>query len=129
MAEPHEQQTNTAPQSHSNQSISRPDVDMDQVSNIPTRLSVDQGDTIVSILQGIQQTINRVEERVEGFEELVERVKRVEDKVDRVEERVKGVGEMVERVKRVEDKVDQVDKRVKGIEVVVERVKRVVMAM
>ncbi|KAG0125737.1 hypothetical protein HOY82DRAFT_542990 [Tuber indicum] len=126
MAEPHEQQTNTAPQSHSNQSISRPDVDMDQASNVPNRLSVDQGDTIVSLLQGIQQTINRVEERVNGVEEIVERVKRVEDKVDRVEERVKGVEERVkvveERVRRIEDKVGRVEDKIYRVE---ERVARV----
>ncbi|KAG0138319.1 hypothetical protein HOY82DRAFT_534754 [Tuber indicum] len=117
MAGPYEQQTNTARQPDSNQSVPNAGVDTDQVSDVPNPPSAEPGDQIVSLLQGIQQTVQRGGETLSQLERDIKRVEQtvqrggemlsqLERDIKRVEQTVQRGGEMLSQldrdIKRVE---------------------------
>ncbi|KAG0634104.1 hypothetical protein HOY80DRAFT_1100636 [Tuber brumale] len=96
MGEPHEQEPNSDLQPDFNQSVPHVNRDMGhQVSNVTNSLSAEQGDTIISLLQGIQQTVQRVEENVKRVEERVEQAER---KIQKLEKKVEQSEGKVERI-------------------------------
>ncbi|KAG0138320.1 hypothetical protein HOY82DRAFT_595899 [Tuber indicum] len=91
MAEPHEQPTNTAQQPDPNQSPPYINRNMGcQTSGVTDLLSAEHGDTIIFLLQCIQQTVQQVKDKVDQVEERVELAEKSIKKLEKNAEQVEG---------------------------------------